>query len=246
MTSRILDPLHDGISSIELIRTSGDDLDIVNAARVSYGRSSYKLSDRDNKLLKYLLKNGHTSPFEHTQLLYKIKVPIYILRQWMRHRVGVSYNEISGRYSKMSMEFYIPQKWRIQDPVNKQGSIFASRDNDINNKNMYIEAITMAKDTYNKLLDEGVCRELARGVLPNCLYTEFVFTCNLVSLFHFVRLRLDSHAQWEIQQYALGLVRLAKENFPVSISHWIELNNINIREEKGTLAVKNISKEAIR
>lgn len=231
-----IDPLKDGISNVELIRAGGTDLDAVNAARVSYGAVSTELTERDKKLIRYLLKHEHTSPFEHTQLVYRIKVPMYITRQWMRHRIGVSYNEISGRYAEIPLDFYIPKNWRIQDPNNTQGSIEAIRDTDEANRQEYLASIEAAKKAYTKLLSEGVCRELARGVLPLCTYTEFIFTCNLVSLFHFVRLRGDSHAQWEIQQYAMSLLKLAYYHFPVSIEHWSEIKGFNLGDikDKGT------------
>ena len=101
-----IDPLNDGLSSLELVRVSGSDLDVVNAARVSYSRESKQFDVRDEKLIHYLLSHCHTSPFEHTHLVYHVKLPLFIARQWMRHRVGVSYNEVSGRYSQISLEFY--------------------------------------------------------------------------------------------------------------------------------------------
>lgn len=111
LNTLILDPLNDTISSIELIRVSGSDIDVVNAARVSYGKVSTEISDRDRKLISFLLEHNHTSPFEHNQLSFRIKAPIFVVRQWMRHRMN-SYNEISYRYVKSALEFYIPPKWR--------------------------------------------------------------------------------------------------------------------------------------
>ena len=115
--SKKLDPLKDGISSVELLRVSGTDLDIANAARVSYGRVSQAVSDRDVKLINFLMEHNHSSPFEHNQLSFRIKAPIFVTRQWMRHRMN-SYNEISYRYVKVGTEFYIPQTWRFQDQDN--------------------------------------------------------------------------------------------------------------------------------
>ncbi|MCK4264996.1 FAD-dependent thymidylate synthase [Candidatus Babeliales bacterium] len=241
MTKTFIDPLQDGISKIELIRASGSDLDVANAARVSFGGWNQTFTEKDEKLIRYLIKHEHTSPFEHNQLSYRIKVPIYIIRQWMRHRVGVSYNEISGRYAELPMDFYVPKSWRTQDLSNKQGSVEALGETDTKNREAYIKSLETAKDSYKKLLAEGVCRELARGVLPLCTYTEFIFTCNLVSLFHFVRLRSDHHAQWEIQQYAVGLLELAQEHFPTSIKNWAKLKGIELKQiEKGTTINTNI------
>src|SRR3990172_9234388 len=113
-----IDALGDGISSVELVRVSGSDLDVVNAARVSYGKTSTLVSDRDKKLIAFLMEHNHTSPFEHNQLSFRIKAPIFVARQWMRHRMN-SYNEISYRYVQAPLEFYIPPKWPYQDTVNK-------------------------------------------------------------------------------------------------------------------------------
>ncbi len=217
---KIIDPLGDNLSSLELVRTGGSDLDVVNAARVSYGARKDAVDERDAKLIHYLLKHHHTSPFEHTQLVFRVKAPIYVVRQWMRHRVGVSYNEISARYSVIPLEFYTPVQWRIQDEVNKQGSHVATLDQEEQLRTAYQQSIDTATHAYQELLAAGVCRELARGVLPVCTYTHFIFTCNLISLFHFVRLRADSHAQWEIQQYAKGMLEMGQESFPHSIASW--------------------------
>lgn len=216
-------PLGDGISSLELIRASGSDLEAVNAARVSYGSRSSTMGDRDEKLIRYLIAHEHTSPFEHNQIVFRVRAPIYVMRNWVRHRIGVSYNEISGRYAELPVEFYIPKQWRIQDPNNKQSSVPATIDKDREMFEAYKQSIETAGKTYKELLKAGVCRELARGVLPVCTYTEFIFTCNLVSLFHFVRLRAHGTAQWEIQQYAHGMLELARQHFPVSIKAWEEL-----------------------
>jgi len=231
-SKELLDPLHDGTSSIELVRASGSDLDVVNAARVSAGKRIYEMGERDKKLIRYLVEHNHTSPLEHNQIVYRIKTPIYIQREWMRHRIGVSYNEISGRYAKLPREFYIPRQWRIQDPNNKQSSVPANLERKEEIIRMYTKSLDQASASYQDMLDAGVCRELARGVLPVCLYTQFIFTCNLVSLFHFVKLRADAAAQWEIQQYARGMLKLARPYFPVSISAWEELKCPFLQEDK--------------
>jgi len=121
-----IDPLDDGISSLELVRASGSDVDVVNAARVSYGKFTDTIQEGDVKLIRFLVKHKHTSPFEHNQLSFRVKAPIFVARQWMRHRIS-SYNEISYRYVKAQLEFYIPPKWRYQDTQNKQASVGAKR-----------------------------------------------------------------------------------------------------------------------
>src|SRR5579872_2062360 len=155
-----LDPLNDGISSVELVRISGSDLDIVNAARVSYGKVSSHVSDRDKKLISFLLEHNHTSPFEHNQFSFRIKAPIFVTRQWMRHRMN-SYNEISYRYVKAALEFYVPPKWRSQDLKNKQASIGSFDNPEFTQK--LKDAIAYSVQTYEYLLENGIGREIARS-----------------------------------------------------------------------------------
>lgn len=216
-----LDPLQDGLSSIELVRVSGNDIDVVNAARVSFGKLVTELTDRDKKLIRYLIEHNHTSPFEHNQLSFRIKAPIYVVRQWMRHRMS-SYNEISYRYVKAPLEFYIPNNWRYQDANNRQAS-FGEFNNDLLLK-QYKASLESAVQGYNMLLENGVCREQARGLLPVCTYTEFIYTVNLHSFMHFIKLRLGHGAQNEIKVYAQGMLDLALPHFEVSLNMWKELN----------------------
>jgi len=210
----LCDPLGDGISSLELIRVSGSDVDIVNAARVSYGKITQTISDRDVHLINFLIEHDHTSPFEHNQLSFRVKAPIYVQRQWFRHRMN-SYNEISYRYVKSSLEFYVPTTWRKQDMLNKQSS-FGTLDTPENSA-LYKKAVAAAGEIYEQLLAAGVCREQARGVLPLCTYTEFIVTCNLHSLMHFIRLRTHTGAQYEIRMYAEQMLRFAEHYFPLSL-----------------------------
>lgn len=219
-TDKTLDPLSDGISSVQLIRYSGSDVDVVNAARVSYGKFVAELSDRDAKLIEFLMKHHHTSPFEHNQLSFRVKCPTFVMRQWIRHRMN-SYNEISYRYVKAPLEFYVPAQWRYQDTQNRQGSVGAFEDEEL--KRAYLNSLEVAKNTYEHLLEKGVAREIARGLLPVCTYTEFIFTCNLHSLMNFMKLRLEPGAQWEIRVFAQALLTLALPHFPVSLGSWKKL-----------------------
>jgi thymidylate synthase (FAD) len=212
-----IDPLQDGISCVQLIRVSGSDVDIVNAARVSYGKFVSELTERDAKLLAFLMEHHHTSPFEHNQLSFRVKCPIYVMRQWIRHRMN-SYNEISYRYVKAPLEFYIPNNWRYQDTKNRQGSVGAFENDQL--KTDYLACLEKTKQTYELLLEQGVAREIARGVLPLCTYTEFIFTCNLHSLMNFMKLRLDAGAQYEIRVFADALLALALPHFPVALGEW--------------------------
>ncbi len=219
-TPECLDPLSDGISSVQLIRSSGSDVDVVNAARVSYGKFVTELTDRDAKLIEFLMKHHHTSPFEHNQLSFRVKCPTFVMRQWIRHRMN-SYNEISYRYVKAPLEFYVPAQWRYQDTQNRQGSVGAFEDEEL--KRAYLNSLEVAKNTYEHLLEKGVAREIARGLLPVCTYTEFIFTCNLHSLMNFMKLRLEPGAQWEIRVFAQALLKLALPQFPVSLGCWKKL-----------------------
>ena len=212
-----LDPLGDGLSSVELVRISGSDIDIANAARVSYGKFVIELSERDVKLINFLMEHDHTTPFEHNQLSFRIKCPLYVARQWMRHRMN-SYNEISYRYVKAPVEFYIPGQWRYQDKENKQSSL-GTFDNDTV-RETYIQSLQDSYEAYETLLKNGVCREQARGLLPLCTYTQFIYTCNLHSLMHFLKLRLNKGARWEIRMYAHGLLKLALPHFPIALQAW--------------------------
>lgn len=222
-----LDPLDDGISSLELVRVSGSDVDIVNAARVSYGKIVTSINERDEKLLQFLMDHGHTSPFEHNQLSFRVKCPLYVSKQWMRHRMN-SYNEISYRYVQAPVEFYVPVKWRVQDKNNKQSSLGAFDDQVATEQ--YKKTIECAFAAYEQLLAAGICREQARGVLPTCTYTQFIFTCNLHSLMHFLKLRLHQGAQYEIRMYALGMLKLALPHFPASLKAWQKTHKPEISE----------------
>lgn len=215
--STAIDPLLDGISSVALVRVSGSDIDIVNAARVSFGKIITTVNDRDKNLIKYLIEHDHTSPFEHNQFSFRIKTPLFVARQWMRHRMN-SYNEISYRYVKAPLEFYIPSHWRYQDAANRQCSNGAFENNTL--LEAYKKSIAEAVKAYELLLEQGVAREQARGLLPLCTYTEFIFTSNLHSLMHFMRLRMHQGAQQEIREYAKALLTLATPHFPIALECW--------------------------
>lgn len=216
-----IDPLGDGISSLELVRASGSDVDVVNAARVSYGKFVSEVSEKDRKLIRFLIEHKHSSPFEHNQLSFRVKAPIFVARQWMRHRIN-SYNEISYRYVQAPLEFYIPPKWRYQDTVNKQASVGSFDHPELTRE--YRNGLEACVKTYETLLANGVCRELARGILPVATYTQFIYTCNLQSLTHFLKLRLHPGAQHEIRNFAQGLLALALPHFPISLSEWKKSN----------------------
>jgi len=217
---------------VRYIDHMGDDARILEAARVSY-KSKGKGAEADKKLLKYLWKNKHTSPFEMCKITLNIKMPIFIMRQYVRHRMQ-NLNEVSARYTELPNEFYIPEIWRKQDAKNKQGSL-----ND-ENWSPEIEALGecalghtdvsfLLKEqcqecykVYQSLLDSGVAREMARMVLPVNIYTE-IYTCwDLKNLLHFVSLRDDGHAQWEIQQYGKAIKEILTDLFPWTMEAYEE------------------------
>lgn len=191
----------------------GDDKTIASKARVKWEEPAFY--DKDAKLVRYMLDNGHTSPFEHIQFNFEVKAPIFVFRQWHRHRTW-SYNEISARYSILPEDFYIPTLEMIgqQSKTNKQvrdlrleydEKFLAQRKAELQR---YTEACNQACILYNELLDTGWPRELARMVLPVSMFSKMVASVNLWNLIHFLRLRLHQHAQIEIQEYALAMLAL--------------------------------------
>jgi len=204
---------------VRYIDHMGTDMRILEAARISY-RSPSKGEEADKKLLQYLFKNRHTSPFEMCKITFNIKMPIFVMRQFVRHRMQ-NLNEVSARYTELPAEFYHPTAWRPQDPKNKQGS------KDVGHWNPFIpgwgqesagdilaELYSEAYRTYEKLLEAGVSREMARFCLPVGIYTEIYCCWDLKNLLHFFSLRDDPHAQWEHQQYGKAMKEIARALFP--------------------------------
>jgi thymidylate synthase (FAD) len=189
---------------VRLVDWMGDDKRVVDAARVSYQKGTKTASD-DRCLIRYLLRNRHTTPFEKVRFEFHVKLPIFIARQWMRHRTG-SFNEISARYSEMEDCFYSPRKMRKQSKSNRQGSSDEIVDVDISS------AYSRSYSEYTALLEQGVAREQARMVLPAGIYTEFLWTVDLWNLMHFLSLRLDGHAQKEIRDYGQAILSLVGEH----------------------------------
>ena len=203
---------------VRLIDYLGGDARIVQSARVSYGAGS-KTVREDRGLINYLMRNDHTSPFEQVTLTFHTKMPIFVARQWVRHRTA-RLNEISGRYSVMADEFYIPDatEIRTQSSVNKQGRSEDSVDSTLAQKWL----ATLAEDQrtiydhYQEMVEGGLARELARINLPLSLYTEWYWQTDLHNLFHFIHLRADSHAQYEIRVFAQALAKCAKAVAPLA------------------------------
>ncbi|EYB69635.1 thymidylate synthase (FAD) [Deinococcus phoenicis] len=219
-------PLGDGLGSVSLVQSVGDDKAVVNAARISFGGDSdAPLNDRDEKLIRYLLRHQHGSPFEHNLITFKIICPIFVDRQMVRHRAGVSKNEISGRYVEMQERNFTPPAFRKQAPSNRQASV--EDDGTLDQAaaaRVWEEAWRAAFGAYQELLRLGVTREQARGVLPLSLYTESYFTFNVRSLLHFLELRDHEGAQYETRLYARAMAQLTEPLFPVTFREWRALH----------------------
>ena len=208
---------------VRLVDTMGSDGDIADAARVSYGKGTRAVSDNRN-LIRYLMRHKHTSPIEMASVKFHLKLPIFIMRQLIRHRTA-SVNEYSGRYSVMSDDFYVPEVEYIkpQSQTNKQGSDGELSDSWKDKYKQIIEDITLRTSIAYKALVEpgygplGLSRELSRIVLPVSNYTECYWKIDLHNFFHFCRLRMDSHAQQEIQDYAVAMYELVKPHFPIAV-----------------------------
>jgi thymidylate synthase (FAD) len=204
---------------VRLIDHMGTDLTVVNAARVSFGKRKERFDDKDAELVDYLAQNEHTAPFRHAYLTFHVKAPIFVFRQWMKHRIASDFNEISGRYVEFREdEFFVPGTFRQQAKVNKQGSEGEIEAGDRETaRALFLEACQQSVAHYKRLIELGVCREQARCVLPLGLYSEVYWTASLQAVAHFLHLRLDAHAQWEIRQYAQAVRDLTEPLFPAGL-----------------------------
>lgn len=198
---------------IGLLDCMGTETSIVNAARVSFGRRHEQMDEKDVKLLAYLLEHRHTSPFEHVVFTFSVHCPLFVRSQWHRHRTW-SYNEVSRRYTEVDLEFYVPPVVREQAPSNRQASVDPVRVDQDAARHLIAEYNRTAEALYHRLLAMGVCREQARGVLPQNLMTTFWATVDLHNLIGFLDLRDSPGAQWEIRQYAAAIKELIRPQFP--------------------------------
>jgi len=202
---------------VTLVDSMGDDLSVVQGARISNGAAMPDWRGApDERLINFLAENGHMSPFEHAVFKFYVKAPLFVVREWQRHRT-FSYNERSGRYKKFEPEFYVPSQARVPDPNNKQSSIF-SEDVDLNTvlDNGFSLVLNQAWESYEYMLEVGVAREVARMVLPLNLYTEFIVTGNFRNWMHFLELRNTPDAQLEIRVYAEHIAEILEEKMPIS------------------------------
>ena len=211
---------------VELVDSYGSDLTVVNAARVSFGKETADFGEREEKLITYLAKNRHSSPFRQCCMTFRMKMPIFVMRQFVRHRIGVEINEASGRYMELPSDWYTPSpEFRAQSANNKQGSDGVLAE-DLQKRflNYYREFHKAAFALYKEYLAAGMAKEQARMVLPLSVYTEIFVTMSLEAMAHFCHLRKDPHAQWEIRQYANAIESFAIERYPISFAALMEFH----------------------
>jgi len=222
----------DDIGAVEYISHMGSDLSVVNAARVSFGTEKEEVDEKDIKLINYLMAHNHSSPFEHCTVTFRFTVPLFIRSQHHRHRTW-AYNEISRRYTAVDMQFYEPRQFRTQHESNRQASKNELIDPivEYNRSGLPVSGVASSMvrthnneclKLFNELIKSGVCREQARGVLPQNLYTKYYGTVNLHNLLKFIQLRSHEGAQWEIQQVAEACLEIAEEHFPHSVHSFIQ------------------------
>ncbi len=218
---------------IEVIDKLGSDLTVVNSARVSFGKRKETFDNSDRKLVKFLAKNKHWSPFRHLMVQFHVKAPEFVMRQWYKHVVGIetsssssakdhAWNEISGRYVPVS-DFYIPLNWRKQSSDNKQASEGSIEDQKSANE-IFNSAMNEILGSYQKLLDLGVAKEQARMLLPLNQYTEVYWTASFQAIMNFIDLRDEATAQWEIREYAISMKELMLKIYPETTGIWFEVN----------------------
>ena len=228
-----LDPLGDGKSSLRLLDSMGNSLSVVNDARQSFDAESAEWTERDGKLLRYLAKHHHTSPFRGVVFKWSVKAPLFIARQWWKHTVAstfvddqLGWNEKSFRYCAADeAEFYIPIEFLQQSEDNRQASAGPlSGTSQALALAQYAQAVEACKQAYAGLLLTGVSKEQARAILPPALYTSFVWTCSLQALFYFISLRIGHGAQGEIVAYAKALLELGRPVAPEAFDAFAENN----------------------
>jgi len=209
---------------VRLDAVMADDLSVVNSARVSFAARSDEMDQRNRGLVRFLMRQRHGTPFEHNSLRFHIRTPIFVAREWFRHRMG-SFNEESARYHKLSDDFYVPERDAIRTQVGKPGAYtFEPVDDEL-----ATETIAIFKDTYEELyrkyddlVEKGVAKEVARALLPFGIYTQFYWTLNARSLMNFLSLRNSPEAQYEIRVYAEAIERLWSETMPVTHESFVE------------------------
>jgi thymidylate synthase (FAD) len=225
LTENVLPVLDHGFVALDGALAS--DLAVVNGARVSFNQESDEMTDRDAGLVRFLMRERHGSPFEHGYFRFLVKAPLFVVREHHRHRAGHSYNEWSGRYSKMEPEFYIPENVRTQ--VGKPGSYsFEPVDDETREltRNEIEQQARAAFEAYERMLERGVAKEVARSVLPLATYTKYYWSCNPRSLMHFCALRNHEAAQYEIRQYAAAAELFLERLMPITHAAFVDRGRI--------------------
>ena len=223
----------DNHGRVDYVQHVGSDLTVVNAARVSFGKEKAVLDEKDKRLIRYLIKHRHTSTLEHCSITFRFVVPLYVRSQHHRHRTW-SYNEISRRYTDVNIKFYEPQEFRTQHLSNRQASNAEELINPILPRQAGIDVAAacamrmhhkLSLKFFNSLIEAGVCREQARGVLPQNLYTEYYGTVNLNNLLKFIDLRTHMGAQWEIVKVAKACLEIATDLFPETVGAYRKIRS---------------------
>lgn len=216
---------------LEILDKLGNDLTVVNSARVSFGKRKTEYTDGDRKLVKFLVKNKHWSPFRHIIVQFHIKAPEFVMRQWYKHVVGIettsssmtkdhAWNEISGRYVPVA-DFYKPSNWRAQSENNKQASEGSIEKQDEATE-VFDNIMQSIIGSYEKLMELGVAKEQARLILPLNQYTEVYWTASFQAIMNFIELRDEATAQWEIREYAIAMKKMMMELYPETTKVWFE------------------------
>jgi thymidylate synthase (FAD) len=219
--SRTIEVLDHGF--VRLDDAMADDLSVVNAARVSFARRKEEMDDADAGLIRFLLRERHGTPFEHNSFRFHVRTPIFVAREWFRHRIG-SYNEFSMRYAKATDEFYIPDIEDVRTQIGKPGAYsFEPVSDEIaqTTRDELAAVYAAAYSAYERLVDLGVARELARAVMPVGAYTEFYWTVNARALMNFLSLRNAETAQREIRRYAEACERFLAEQMPITYEAFV-------------------------
>ena len=210
---------------IELTASCADDLSVVNAARVSFNSVATEMTEKEEGLIRYLMRERHGTPFEHNYFQFRVKAPIFVFREWHRHRVGHSYNEWSARYSRLAPDFYIPSEGTVVTQTGKPGHYQYERLNteDANTYRMRLEDFCkLSYELYEESIELGVARQQARAFVPVTMYSEMIWSCNARSLMHFLSLRNHPNAQAEIREYAQAAELFFRDLMPVTASSFVE------------------------
>jgi thymidylate synthase (FAD) len=205
-----------------------DDISVVNSARVSFAKSQQEMDESAKGLINFLMREKHGTPFEHNAFRFHVKCPVFVAREWFRHRIG-SFNEFSARYSEVGEDFFVPYQNDVRSQVGKPGAYeFHMVEEEIADQAIEIinQANSIAYESYKKLIDIGVAKELSRTVLPVGMYTQFYWTVNARSLMNFLSLRLSKTAQLDIRRYAKSVEAIFADKMPVTYKAWVQ-NGMN-------------------